>query len=489
MFSHLPSKQRHPASHVDMRGKRALQRSIAVGLLRFAEVLLGGSLAWAADHPPSIPDQAQIDGEAVSTSKSPSSENTGGDILSRSTLTGDWFGLRTKMEEAGITFGGRVTQFGFGIAGGMHRTLNTPVGQLAKGDSGAYTGRGEYELILDLDKLVGLPKGRLLIRAEHWFGEYGNVSLRTGAFTPAVFPAALPPVPNDPGVPYLTNFLYTQPLTQWLAVFLGKRDVLGSHDQNTFAGGDGTMQFVNQAFIANPAFLLGLPYSAYTIGLVTPQDWGRATLYVYDPKDRTNEFLDFNDLFAKGVIVGSEVRVNTHFFSLPGEQHIGAIWKHHSLSNLSFTEPVPGVYPEPTVQGSPTIRNSYTVYYGFDQYLFNWSNDSDWGWGVFGKASISDGNPTPLRYFLSLGIGGDSPFGRERGDTFGLGWYFNGASSAFGPLPRRLFDPRDGTGVEFFYNYQLTPWLSITPDLQYVSPGTSLGSDSFVYGLRVNTRL
>ncbi|MFM8331081.1 MAG: carbohydrate porin [Candidatus Methylumidiphilus sp.] len=468
-----------------------LQRLIVVGFLRLAGLpLLAGSWAWAADPPASPPaDQAQADGEAATAVQHPGAENKGGDILNRSTLTGDWFGLRPKMEDFGVTFDGRVTQFGFGIAGGMYRPLNTPAGNLSKGDSGAYTGHGEYDLVFDLDKLVGLPKGRLLVRAEHWFGEYGNVSLRTGAFTPAVFPAVLPVTPNDPGVPYLTNFFYTQPLTRRLVVFLGKRDVLGAHDQDKFAGGDGTQQFVNQAFIANPAFLLGLPYSAYTIGMVTPQDWGKATLFVYDPKDRTDEFLDFNDVFSKGVIVGGEARVDTRFFDLPGEQHIGALWKHHAQTDLSFGEPTPGVYPEPTVPGLPTKRDAYTVFYGFDQYLFNWSKDSDQGWGVFGKASISDGNPTPMRYFLSLGIGGDSPFGRERGDTFGLGWYFNGASSAFGPVPRRLFDPRNGTGVEFFYNVQVTPWLNITPDLQYVSPGTSLGGDSFVYGLRVNTRL
>jgi misacylated tRNA(Ala) deacylase len=33
----------------------------------------------------------------------------------------------------------------------------------------------------------------LLVTAEHWYGQYGNVSFNTGAFTPAVFGAALPP--------------------------------------------------------------------------------------------------------------------------------------------------------------------------------------------------------------------------------------------------------------------------------------------------------
>ena len=91
---------------------------------------------------------------------------------------------------------------------------------------------------------------------------------------------------------------------------------------------------------------------------------------------------------------------------------------------------------------------------------------------LFGRASISDGNPTPVRHFLSLGIGGYSPLCQERGDTFGIGWYYVGASSQFGPLPQALFGPRNGTGVEAFYNFQVTPWLNVSPDVQYIQAGS-----------------
>ena len=42
--------------------------------------------------------------------------------------------------------------------------------------------------------------------------------------------------------------------------------------------------------------------------------------------------------------------------------------------------------------------------------------------------------------------------------------------------------------MEFFYNYQVTPWLNITPDVQWIRPGASaLATDNaFVYGLRIN---
>lgn len=410
-----------------------------------------------------------------------------GSFWTRPTLTGDWGGRRSCLQQNGITFMGRSTHFGFGVAGGVNVPAPPPLGP---GDVFKYTGRGEYDFIFDLDKFGGMPMGKLLVRLEHWYGEYGNVSLNTGAFPPAVFPAATPPTPDNPGVPYMSNFLITQPLSEKLVVFIGKKDVLGAADQDEFAGGDGTEQFVNQALIANPAFLLGLPYTSFTFGAVSPRDWGQISAFVYDPQDRTRDFFRLGDLFSRGVIVGGEVKVNTNFFCLPGEHHVGGMWKHLDQTDLTFAEPPPGEYPQPVVPGFPTIDDAYTIYYGFDQYLVQYSDTPRTGYGLFGRASISDANPTPLRYFLSAGIGGDSPFRQGCGDKFGIGWYYVGASKEFGPIPQAIFGPRDGTGVEFFYNFQVTPWLNVTPDLQYIHPEAgAIADDAFVYGIRVNAKL
>jgi len=391
------------------------------------------------------------------------------------------------LQQNGITFMGRSTHFAFGVDGGINAS---PVPALEPGNVFEYTGRGEYDFIFDLEKFGGMPKGKLLVRAEHWYGDYGNVSLNTGAFPPAVFPAAIPPVPNDPGVPYISNFVITQPLSEKLVVFAGKKDVLGAADQDEFAGGDGTDQFVNQALIANPAFLLGLPYTSFTVGAAMPREWGMMSCFVYDPQDRTRDFMRFEDLFSQGVIVGGEIKFNTNFFDRKGDIHVGGMWKHVELTDLTFAEPPPGVYPEPTVPGFPTLSDSYTIYTGFDQYLVQFRGKEKRGYGLFGRASISDGNPTPIRYFLSTGIGGFSPFNQKRGDTFGVGWYYVGASNEFGIPPQILFGPRDGTGVEAYYNFQVTPMINITPDVQYIHPEASaIADDAFVYGLRMNIKL
>lgn len=417
-------------------------------------------------------------------------EHPGDDFWTRSTLTGDWGGTRSAMQESGVTFSGRSTHFAFGVEGGINSNSPFLPPILGQGDTFLYTGRGEYDALFDLEKFGGLPYGQLLVRAEHWYGEYGNVSLRTGAFAPAVFPAALPPAPNDQGQLYLTNFVITQPLSEQLVVFAGKKDVLGAADQDIFAGGDGTDQFMNQALIANPAFLLGLPYTGFVVGAAMPQSWGMISTFAYDPKDRTQDFFDLGDLYARGVILGAEVKLNTNLFGMKGEQHLGGMWKRLDQTDLRFIEPPPGQYPQPTVPGFATLDDAWTIYYGFDQYVVQFSDASQTGWGLFGRASISDGNPTPLRYFLSAGVGGDSQLRRGKADKWGVGWYYVGASDEFGPLPQFLFGPQDGNGVEMYYNFQVNPWMNITPDLQFIRGGaTAISEDAFVYGLRLNLTL
>ena len=417
-------------------------------------------------------------------------------VWTRPTLTGDWLGLRSHLQESGITFRGNSTHFAFGVDGGINVPVPPPFGQ---GDSFKYTGRGEYDWIFDLEKFGGMPQGKLLVGLQHWYGEYANVSLRTGTFAPPVFAAALPTAPDNPGTPYITDFLWTQPLSEKLVVFAGKKNVVGTADQTQFAGGDGTNQFINQALIANPAFLLGLPYTSFTAGIVMPRKWGLSTVYVYDPQDRTRDFFRLTDLFSEGIIVGGQVTVNTNFFCRPGEHHVGGIWKHLDQTDLRLEAPAPE-YPYPTVPGFPTKADAYTIYYGFDQYLGVFPgqrpglgpNKKPRGWGMFGRASISDGNPTPLDYFLSLGLGGDSRVGCDRGDTWGLGWFYIGTTNDYGAIPRAKFGPRDGTGLELYYNVQVNRWLNITPDVQYVRPGLgrlTSGDDAFVYGLRFNMKL
>ena len=188
------------------------------------------------------------------------------DIWTQKTLTGDWGGLRTNLQNSGITFTGQSTQFAFGINGGVRTLPPLPLIPFGLGDTSKYTGRGTYNVIVDLEKFGGLPKGKLLVTAEHWYGQYGNVSFNTGAFTPAVFGAALPPAPNEPGDLFMTNFWITQPLSEKLVVFGGKKVLPGAADVDKFASGNGTQQFMNQAFLSEPGISARHPVLIIYVG-------------------------------------------------------------------------------------------------------------------------------------------------------------------------------------------------------------------------------
>jgi porin len=53
-----------------------------------------------------------------------------------------------------------------------------------------------------------------------------------------------------------------------------------------------------------------------------------------------------------------------------------------------------------------------------------------------------------------------------------------------------VFAPRNSTGVELFYHFQVTPWLNIIPDIQYIKPGlNAIADEAFVFGWRVHMNL
>ncbi len=92
------------------------------------------------------------------------------------------------------------------------------------------------------------------------------------------------------------------------------------------------------------------------MGAALPQSWGMVNVFAYDPKDRTKDFFDIDDLYAQGVILGTEVKANTETFGRPGDVHVGGMWKKVDLTDLQFNEPPPGVYPLPLCQVSKPNR-------------------------------------------------------------------------------------------------------------------------------------
>ena len=319
--------------------------------------------------------------------------------------------------------------------------------------------------------LLGGAQGETALRdAERLLQTFGE-PLEAGEIPPpneTTYIAGLPSLNTEDLV--LTNVVITQALSEQFVVFLGKIDTMDG-DMNAFAHGRGKTQFLNTNFVFNPIAVQTTPYSTLAAGFSILRDFEPIFSFSVLNATDTATTSGFNELFADGVALAAELRLPTNLLGLPGHQGIGAGW--NSKEYIALNQDPRIVFP-----GVPIAAKdgSWNVKYNFDQYLYVDPCDSTRGWGIFGRAGISDGNPNPLHWTVSLGVGGNSPICGREADRFGIGWYYGAASPELGPF----FTPDNGTGVEMFYNIAVTPWFQLTPDLQILDGGSMRNPDTAV---------
>ena len=377
-----------------------------------------------------------------------------GDLLSRSTLTGDWGGFRNEWAAKGVTIDMNITQIGQGVVNG--------------GKSGAwqYGGRGDLVINLDSQKLGLWPGGFFNFEME---GNWAlSVNQNTGALMPVNASQTVPLPPGDIfGVP---AWNFAQFLSPYFGLTLGKFATITntSGDMNEFAHGKGDTQFMNMALNFNPVLAFTVPYSTLGTGVIVlpTKDPKEAIVSLFVLSANGNPTTSgFGDLNGNAIVVAGEGRVRTDFFGLTGHQLFGT-----TFSNKEFTSTDQRL--DRDVIENRTFRaekGSWNIYYNFDQYLYEPKKGVDRGVGVFGRLGVSDGNPNFMKFFGSFGVGGKGMFESRPHDRFGWGFYYINIDnpSLQGPFKTTQF-LRDEYGFEAFYNFAITPWAMLTPDIQVV---------------------
>ena len=376
-----------------------------------------------------------------------------GDLWNRSTLTGDWFGVRNDLAAKGITFDMSLTQVGQGVVDG------------GKDEGWKYGGRGNLTFNLDTEKLGLWPGGFLTVEVEGNFTD--SVNGKTGALMPVNSNQLYPtPSGDNLNVPQVSFMQFFSP---YAGVVLGKLDTT-SGDANEFAHGKGDTQFLNLAFNFNPTAVVAAPYSGLGAGLII--------LPTKDPKAAIINFMvlqtngkasttGFSDLHSNQLSFAGEARVRTDFFGLTGHQLIGG-----EYSNKTFTSLNQSLRFFIENRDIETKDGSWAIYYNFDQYLYEPKKGSGQGIGIFGRFGASDGNPNPMHFFFSFGAGGKGIIPGRPLDRFGIGYYYIDVKSPkiTGVLGRTREFLRDESGFEAFYNIAITPWMQLTPDIQVIRP-------------------
>src|SRR4030067_1495221 len=373
-----------------------------------------------------------------------------GDFWTRSTLTGDWGGMRNEGAVKGVTFDVNLTQTGMSVISG------------GKNIGWEYSGRGNLTLNIDTQKLGLWPGGFFTVEVE---GNYNrSINADTGALMP-VNTNQLFPMPGDQEL-NIPAVVFTQFLSHYFGVVLGKLDTT-SGDANEFAHGKGDTQFMNLAFNFNPVGLLTTPNSVLGAGVIIlpTKDPNQALIssLVFDTNGKANRS-GFDTAFEGNNTYGIEGRVKTNFFGMTGHQLIGAAYSSQDFSSLD--QSLRFIIEDGAIEKEDS---SWCFYYNFDQYLYEPKKGQ--GIGIFGRFGASDGDANPLHYFYSLGIGGKGVIPGRALDEFGVGYYYIDIShsTVTGPLATRSF-LRDEYGVEAYYNLAITPWMKLTPDIQIIRP-------------------
>jgi porin len=436
--------------------RRVIEICVAVAVLTFAAGF--SSVAAQEEVAPII----NTGGEPTPTVTASASQPG---WLERDRLTGDWGGVRSQLEEAGLTFDLELTQFYQGLLSGYGpHTFE-------------YGGRLDGFLKLDTGALGLWKGGGLITHLEYRFGDLpGSLG---GTFFPTNSGMQFS---SDCLDTFVASSLYlSQLFGDRASLLIGKINVLDLLENDPFFGGWGIHRFMHTIFVAPPS------------GLVPPVFFGAIanvrldpvtlSLWVYDPVDRPQEYWP-DDLFDEGVTFYFTPAYSTKMAGRPTTFSLVGIYTTKAGVDFSTISEDYRSGLEPS-----TKEGSYSIGFQFSHLLHLNPGNPRQGWGVFLKGAVSDGNPNYVQNSIIAGIGGTGLFRGRELDSFGIGYFYYDLSDALqetlDPTGEKLSDEQ---GVEVYYSYSVTPWFYMTGDFQFIDPPRNVRENAVIAGLRANIR-
>ncbi|MEK4032652.1 carbohydrate porin [Methylocystis sp. IM3] len=401
-------------------------------------------------------------------------------LLTRKSFADAPDGPKALLRRFGIDADVWVTQFFQGIAAGANDGLSR------------YGGKVDGFLKIDAEKL-GLWRGlRVNAQYEHYFG----LNINNKDFTLVPVNAAQAFVASQSYHSAL-SVVVTQQLSEQLSLSVGKFNMMTVASQTPLIGGGGLDTFMNRAF-ALPSTGIGVA-SARTVAdrlIVSPPyilggiatlktQVATMTLVFADPRNAANPRV-LQRPFERGVGVVGGVTVPIEIAGLRGFHTLRGGYSNARGFDLDDTDDLRArlVTRQPI-----TKKGFWLASYAVQQYLVASADDPSVGWGLFGLATLSDGNPNPVRWSALAGLAGNNLLPGRVNDQWGVGFFHYGLTTPLlaGLADLRLYRRSEG-GVEAFYNWAITPWVRLSGDLQIVEPWNALKPRATYMALRLQTR-
>ncbi len=389
--------------------------------------------------------------------------------LNSQTASGDWFGLRPALSDIGIE-----TQFFYNNY------------FMSVMDGGRSTGGGknsatiDWFTIIDLKKLAGIPDADVLIQVRDGWGY--SINAYTGTSK------AMDVNDDADGKQdlYIDQFWYRQQFfDRKLALQLGYLDFQTIVDRNAYANSE-DKQFMNTSLDNNPL----VPTAAITsLGMtlyVKPVEWYTLILGAGDAQGPTHAAP--NPYYKPGFSTTFHdeawfVGYIEHNFSLKLPSPSGPLAGNYRFG--MFYDPRPRPRFQHAWQRPDQEGDEWAFYTSCDQVVFREKGKDDQGLGVFFRYGHRHQEINRFSDFWSAGLNYMGLIPERDKDVLELGFGHLVSSDNYG----RRIDRNAGeeTVYELYYAIQVTPWLVISPDFQYVdNPGANDSiSHAIVGGVRV----
>jgi porin len=386
-------------------------------------------------------------------------EESEDDLWSRDSLTGGFWGLNDSLANHGI-------EVAFGTVSVYQQ--NARGGVTTYHDNGAHTGSYDLEIAADFEKLLGFEGAGLFVHIE---GGWPDAEGIDGASVGSVMG-----INGDAGgnrtMDVAELFYEGNIFSDALTIMAGKMDFAGVFDASEFANDEGA-QFISGGLVNNAT----IPLPEYCLGLIMTwqaSDWLSISAGAGDAQTDPRE-TGFRTAFHKE---------DYFFYILEGTI---------SKELMSAKGPLPGNYrfgvwndPQPKANSdmSRNYRDDVGVYTSFDQLLSKENDDPEdsQGLGVFGRYGYARPKTNDIEHFWSAGLQYQGLIDGRDDDVLGLGY----AKGIFSDSANATYTQDYESLAELYYNIQCSPWLSITPHVQYLTNpgGVSNVTDSVVVGVR-----
>jgi porin len=357
-----------------------------------------------------------------------------------------------------------------------------------------YGGKLDTFLKVDAEKLGLWPGFHINAQYEHYFGQ--NINKTDFALIPVN--TALAYVERD-GYHSALSVSVTQDFGEYFSVSAGKFNMMTLASKTPLIGGGGIDTFMNRAFalpstgVAYTAFrggagdrvVLSAPYLIGGIVTIKTEPINFA-LMIADPRSAINPRV-IEHPFEKGVAVGGAATLKTQVAGLRGFHTLRAAYSNARGIDLEDIADL----PRPSALGSSagTKKGFWFTSYAIQQNFVQSEQNPEVGWGLFTLATLSDGNPSPVRWSVLAGLGGNNLLAGRENDRWGTGFFHFGLTE---PLLAGLaaldVNRRSEGGVEAFYNLAITPWLHLSADLQVIDPWNPTKSRATYAALRLQTK-